>query len=63
MPDPLPAVAVLYTLVAFTGPPGCGKSTAVRVLACELGYELVEWTPPAPTLWSELLQQVCENHS
>jgi hypothetical protein len=30
----------------------------VRVLASELGYELVEWTPPAPTLWSELLQQV-----
>ncbi|KAK9814703.1 hypothetical protein WJX72_010168 [[Myrmecia] bisecta] len=40
------------TLLA-TGPTGCGKSTCIRVLAAELGYELTEWQPPVPTLWAE----------
>ena len=37
---------------------GCGKSTTIRLLAAELGYQIVEYTPPAPTLWSELQHQV-----
>ena len=35
------------------GPTGCAKSSVVRVLATERGYEVHEWTPPTPTLWSE----------
>jgi len=40
------------------GPVGCGKSTTVRLLAAELGYQVVEYIPPAFTLWSELQHQV-----
>uniref|UniRef100_A0A8D8FCE5 Cell cycle checkpoint protein RAD17 n=1 Tax=Culex pipiens TaxID=7175 RepID=A0A8D8FCE5_CULPI len=35
--------------VAFlliSGPPGCGKSTAVKIVTEELGYEVKEWTTP-----------------
>jgi len=35
------------------GPPGCGKASAIRVLAREQGYDVHEWTPPTPTLWHE----------
>ncbi|KMS87876.1 hypothetical protein BVRB_033540 [Beta vulgaris subsp. vulgaris] len=28
------------------GPPGAGKSTALEVLAAELGYHLVQWSDP-----------------
>ncbi len=38
---------------ACTGPPGCGKSTLVGVLAAEAGRQLVEWQAPVPTLWQE----------
>ena len=41
------------TVVLLEGPPGCSKSSAVRVLAHERGYDVHEWTPPTPTLWSE----------
>lgn len=52
-PRPQPCgVAIL------TGPAGCGKSSAVRVLGEALGFELVEWTPPPPLLWHEYQYQV-----
>lgn len=40
------------------GPPGCCKSSMVRVLADELGFDIVEWTAPTPTMWSEYKYQV-----
>ena len=42
----------------IAGPPGCGKSTAVRVVAAEMGFEVNEWEAPVPTLWSEHVFQV-----
>jgi cell cycle checkpoint protein len=48
----LDAASPSRTLV-LVGPPGCSKSSAVRVLAHERGYDVHEWTPPTPTLWSE----------
>lgn len=32
-----------YRLLALVGPPGCAKSTMVRVLAEDMGVELTEW--------------------
>lgn len=32
-----------YRFLALVGPPGSAKSTTVRVLAEEMGVELVEW--------------------
>lgn len=32
-----------YRLLALVGPPGCAKSTMIRVLAEEMGVELAEW--------------------
>lgn len=32
-----------HRLLALVGPPGSGKSTMVRVLAEEMGVELLEW--------------------
>jgi hypothetical protein len=40
------------------GPPGCGKSTTVRLLAQERGMEVVEWAAPTPTTWEEYKYQV-----
>lgn len=40
------------------GPTGCGKSTALQVLANEQGFVLCEWQPPVPTLWHEHRYQV-----
>ncbi len=45
-------------LVAHAGPAGCGKSSTVRALAADLCFDLVEWTPPVPVLWSEHQYQV-----
>jgi hypothetical protein len=36
-------------LLILTGPPGTGKSSAVRVLSKELGVEIAEWHAPLPT--------------
>ncbi len=40
------------------GPTGCGKSTALQILAKELGFTVCEWQPPVPTLWHEQRYQV-----
>ncbi|CAL5226917.1 g9794 [Coccomyxa viridis] len=40
-------------MLILSGPTGCGKSTALQVLAKELGFVLCEWQPPVPTLWHE----------
>lgn len=36
-----------------SGPPGCGKASAIRCAAKERGYDVREWTAPTPTLWRE----------
>lgn len=43
------------------GAPGSGKTTAVQVLAAELGFDLCEWQPAAVTSWEECehSRQVC----
>lgn len=40
-------------LLILSGPPGCGKTQAVRLLAEELGYDISEWIPPASVSWKE----------
>ncbi|GIL86706.1 hypothetical protein Vretimale_19803 [Volvox reticuliferus] len=40
-------------LAVLSGPSGCGKSACLRVLAMVTGFEVVEWTPPAPVMWNE----------
>ena len=47
-----------HPLPPLPGPPGSCKSTAVRVLAKEVGFEVQEWSAPTPTLWSEHVYQV-----
>lgn len=37
----------------ITGPPGCGKTACVRVLAEELGYEINEWLAPVDDEYSK----------
>ena len=41
---PTAAAAARPRLLILHGPTGCGKSTAVRVIARELGLQLREWT-------------------
>ncbi|KAG1671126.1 hypothetical protein FOA52_005378, partial [Chlamydomonas sp. UWO 241] len=50
-------------LAIVTGPPGSCKSCTIRVLASELGLEIVEWTPPAPNAWSEYRYQASMDRS
>mmetsp|Transcript_17563 Transcript_17563/g.52740 ORF Transcript_17563/g.52740 Transcript_17563/m.52740 type:complete len:844 (-) Transcript_17563:602-3133(-) len=40
-------------VLLLTGPPGSGKTTALKVLATELGFEICEWQPPAALSWEE----------
>lgn len=51
----------LETGGSCTGPPGCGKSAVLGVLARELGFELCEWRAPVPTLWDDHLYQACRH--
>lgn len=39
--------------LVLSGPAGTGKSTAARLVAQAAGFEVMEWTPPMPTLWEE----------
>lgn len=56
---PLPdCPALLRVLLHITGPSGCGKSATLHVLASSLGFEVVEWNAPVPTLWSDYQYQV-----
>lgn len=60
--QPCPRQAVFVTLrcnaSAPAGPSGCGKSVTLRVLAGALGFEVVEWNAPVPTLWTDYQYQV-----
>ena len=47
-----------HVLNPSTGPSGCGKSATLRVLASSLGFEVVEWNAPVPTLWADYQYQV-----
>jgi cell cycle checkpoint protein len=40
-------------VVLLVGPPGSGKSAALRLVAAEAGRGVHEWCAPTPTLWSE----------
>ncbi|KAL6765939.1 Rad17 cell cycle checkpoint protein-domain-containing protein, partial [Haematococcus lacustris] len=44
-------------MLLLTGPPGSGKSAAIQVLAECVGYEVLDWRAPTPTLWDEHRQQ------
>jgi len=37
---------VVQRILALTGPAGSGKTATVKVLAGELGFELIEWKNP-----------------
>ncbi|XP_020699959.1 cell cycle checkpoint protein RAD17 isoform X5 [Dendrobium catenatum] len=48
----------LGNVLLLTGKTGVGKSTAVRVIASQLGAQLCEWTTPTPTLWQEHVHNI-----
>jgi cell cycle checkpoint protein len=35
---------IIQRILFVTGPPGIAKSTSVRVIAQEMGVELIEWS-------------------
>ncbi|KAI6655292.1 Cell cycle checkpoint protein RAD17 isoform X2 [Oopsacas minuta] len=37
-------------ILHLSGPPGCGKCTALRVLGNELEMDLIEWNSPTAVL-------------
>jgi len=49
-------------VLLLVGPPGCGKSAAVKLIANEQGREILEWKPPVPTLWEEH-KHLSHNHN
>lgn len=44
-------------MLIATGPPGCGKSTTIQVLAAAAELDVIEWQTPVPTLWAECRYQ------
>ena len=40
-------------VLLVVGPPGSGKSAAIRFVANEFGRDVHEWRAPVPTLWEE----------
>jgi DNA polymerase III delta prime subunit len=40
-------------LLVLSGPPGTGKSTVLRVLADEMGFETCEWAEPRSVSWDD----------
>jgi cell cycle checkpoint protein len=51
------SAAGVSRVLLVTGPPGCGKSATVAVLAAAAGFEVSEWRTPTPTLWDEVQYQ------
>lgn len=46
----------------LTGPPGCGKSATVEILAKDLGIQIQEWINPVSLDFKKHDFQVAFNH-
>jgi len=47
-------------LLVLSGPPGCGKTTALRVLAKELEFSILEWINPVHLNWKNSHEEILE---
>jgi cell cycle checkpoint protein len=50
----LPARGYTSRLLIVTGPPGCGKTTTLRVLGESLGFSITEWQAQAEASYQEI---------